>query len=140
MRAQTADIDLTESIAEMVKGSPHRLQIRVLLLQDELLGEGAKVDLLRLSERVEKPVIMMHDEGAPSRDEETSRGIEEATMKLGGRVINASVVGTTPKVAERVIKAVTREGPPPEALRVARIIASSLGEASCISFKSDSKG
>jgi endonuclease V-like protein UPF0215 family len=140
MRAQTADLDLTDSIAKMITGSPHRQQIRVLLLQDELLGEGTKVDILRLSERVEKPVIMIHDEESPRRDEEKSPGIEEATIKRGGRVIRVSLVGVAPRVAERVIQVATREEPTPEALRVAWIMASSVGEMSCISFKSDSKG
>jgi endonuclease V-like protein UPF0215 family len=139
MRAQTDDIDLTDSITEMVKKSPHSQQIRVLLLHDELLGEGVQVDLLRVSERIKKPIIVMHTQEYPLRDEHPSQGIEEAKIRLGGRDVSASLLGVAPKVAERVMQAVTREGTMPEALRVARIIASAVEEASCISFKSDSK-
>jgi len=139
MRAQTDDIDLTDSITEMVKNSPHCQQIRVLLLHDELLGEGVQVDLLRLSERIKKPIIVMHTQEYSRRDEHPSQGIEEAKIRLGGKDISASLLGVAPKVAERVMQAVTREETMPEALRVARIIASAVEEASCISFKSDSK-
>lgn len=139
MRAQTDDIDLTDSITEMVKKSPHSQQIRVLLLHDELLGEGVQVDLLRVSERIKKPIIVMHTQEYPLRDEHPSQGIEEAKIRLGDKDVSASLLGVTPKVAERVMQAVTREGTMPEALRVARIIASAVEEASCISFKSDSK-
>jgi endonuclease V-like protein UPF0215 family len=83
MRAQTDDIDLTDSITEMVKNSPHCQQIRVLLLHDELLGEGVQVELLRLSEQIKKPIIVMHTQEYSCRDEHPSQGIEEAKIRLG---------------------------------------------------------
>jgi endonuclease V-like protein UPF0215 family len=123
----------------MVKNSHHNQQIRVLLLHDELLGERVQVDLLRLSERIKKPIIVMHTHDYTRRDEHPSQGIEETKIRLGGKDISASLLGVAPKVAERVIQAVTRKETMPETLRVARIIASAVEEASCISFKSDSK-
>jgi endonuclease V-like protein UPF0215 family len=106
--------DLEGAIAEMLKGSPHSGQVRVILLSRANLPTDVIVSVEKLSAEVGKPVILL--------------GEGELKLKIGAERLQCSVSGLSRWVAEDVLKTVTPEGSVPEALRVAALILSGLPE------------
>ena len=62
MRTSAKGPDITEEIATMIDKSSHKPQIRVILLDAALLHEGIKIDPIRLSNSLSKPVVTMNTE------------------------------------------------------------------------------
>jgi len=107
--------DLAQAIVEMLLGSPHAGQVRVMLLSRANLPTDAKVSIEELSAKVGRPVIML--------------GEGELTFKMGSERISYSVAGLSRWSAESVIRTTMKEGAIPEALRVAALTLSGLPEA-----------
>jgi endonuclease V-like protein UPF0215 family len=107
--------DLAEAIVEMLLGSLHEGQVRVILLSRENLPADAKVAVEELSAKAGRPVIIL--------------GEGELTFKAGSERIPYSVAGLSRWSAESGIRAATREGAIPEVLRVAALTLSGLPEA-----------
>lgn len=116
----------TLKVAEMIRGSSHHPQIRVILLHRELL-RGIRIDPYRLHLEVERPVIALSSGGWPERREEAySIGFE---MEIGGERLRVLSIGLRSREAASILKVATREGEKlPEALRVAGLIASALDQ------------
>jgi len=101
----------------MLVTSPHSGQARVILLSRGSLPEGAGVSIDELRAKTGKPVIMLGEcEGTAF------------TWRNDGETVVFSATGISHWTAEGVLKAVTREGTVPEALRVAGLILSALPE------------
>ncbi len=117
----------TLRIARMIRESNHHPQIRVILLHRELL-RGLRVDPYGLYLEVERPVIALSsDDSWPGRREGVySIGFE---MEIGGKRLRILSIGLRSREAASVLKVATREGEElPEALRIARLIASALDQ------------
>lgn len=112
--------DLTDGLVEMVKGSPHHPQIRVILLHDGLIPPGASIDPFRLATGCGKPAIYLSSEEGAA---EPCPGAE--SFPWGDRMW-ALAVGLKRRDAERVLRVSTGLGPMPEALRVAGLVTASL--------------
>lgn len=107
--------NLTEAVAGMLLGSPHVGQVRVVLLSRTNLPIDANISVEELSAKAGKPVIMLEEGGL--------------TLKVGSERIPCSVAGLSCWSAEAVIRAATREGAIPEALRTAALTLSGLLKA-----------
>ncbi len=114
LRAHSQDTDVTQAIADMIADSPHAGQIRVILLSRDRL-EGATVSTPELHAKTGKPVIMLGE----------TRGTT-FTWKKGDEGAVFSGEGLGRWSAEGVLKASTREGVTPEALRVAALTLSAI--------------
>ena len=115
LKAHSKEVDITDALAEMLVDSPHSGQVRVIIMSREnLLGE-VRVSPEELSTKTGKPVIMLGDTGETSYI--WSNDDEKAAF---------SAMGLSHGSAEGVLKASTREGVIPEALRVAALILSAL--------------
>ena len=115
LKTHSAGVDVTEVIAEMIKRSEHYGQVRVILLSRVSLPMEAKISLNNLSVSIGRPVIFLGDGEEPVY----------TWRNLGGQVV-FSAEGLSRWSAESVLKASTREGVTPEALRVATLIISAL--------------
>ncbi len=120
LKATSSSADLTDAIAEMLRGSPHSGQVRVILLNRDMLPGEASVSIEKLSDETGKPVIIL---GAAS-----SGGEKTYTLVRGDDAVEYSTTGLGRWTAEGVLKAATREGIVPEALRVAALTLSALPE------------
>ncbi|HIH88078.1 TPA: DUF99 family protein [Candidatus Bathyarchaeota archaeon] len=114
LRAHNQDTDATQAIADMIADSPHAGQIRVILLSRDRL-DGATVSTPELHAKTGKPVIMLGE----------NRGTT-FMWKNGGEDVAFSAEGLGRWSAEGVLKASTREGVTPEALRVAALTLSAI--------------
>lgn len=115
----------SEEVVEMVRGSPHHPQIRVILLDDELLHDR-ELDPYRLHLGAERPVIALSKQ---PRWPEPPEGLYALSfeMELGESKLRILSVGLRSKEAASVLRVATRPGETlPEALRVARLIAEAL--------------
>lgn len=108
---------VTEPIVEMLGGSPHSGQVRVILLSRANLPLEAGVSIEELSAKTGRPVILLGDAGGVT-----------FTWRRGGEKVIFSAAGLSRWSAEGVLKAATCEGVIPEALRVADLILSALPE------------
>jgi endonuclease V-like protein UPF0215 family len=136
-------LDATEKIADMVTGSPHFGQLRVVMLDGVTFAGFNVVDTERLSRRTELPVI------AVTRDMPDFQAIEKALKNLSHAEVrwraikNADEIvkvvtrredepiymqasGVSRDVALRIVKNTATRSNIPEALRVAHLIASGL--------------
>jgi len=115
LMTRSARIDITEAIAEMIKRSQHYGQVRVILLSRVSLPMEAKISSNNLSVSVGRPVIFLG-------------GVEEPiyTWRNRGEQVVFSAAGLSRWSAESILKASTREGVTPEALRVATLTLSAL--------------
>ena len=123
MRASAEGPDITGEVAAMIDESPHRPQIRVILLDKALLHNGAKIDPLAISDRLSKPVVALNWREPEAPGEEH---IQSLTYKLGDWETQVLSVGLKRDTAARVLKTSSPPGGPPEALRVAGIIVSAV--------------
>jgi len=126
MRTAALGKDLTERIVEMVTSSPHYPQIRIILLHEELIEGGARIDPYGLSTRTSRPVLFLStDEAGPAALEPPADvTAKRFGLRREGSSLSILSVGLRDRDAARVIEVSTREGAMPEALRVAGLIAS----------------
>jgi endonuclease V-like protein UPF0215 family len=115
LKTHSAGVDVTETIAEMVKHSHHYGQIRVILLDRVSLPMEAKISINNLSASVGRPVIVLGGGEEPNY-----------TWRNWGEQVVFSSAGLSRWSAEGILKASTRKGITPEALRVAALILSAL--------------
>jgi endonuclease V-like protein UPF0215 family len=135
--------DATSKIASMVLNSPHRKQLRVIMLNGVTLAGFNVVDIEKLSGKTKLPVI------AITRNRPNLQEIREALRHLPnsdkrwrviadtGEVIEASTRTRAEKVymqfsgvrrddAEKIVRLTSTRSSIPEPLRVAHLIASGI--------------
>lgn len=133
MRTSAEGPDITEEVAAMIDESPHRPQIRVILLDTAQLHDGVNIDPIRLSDSLSKPVVAINTTEPTAPGDEH---IQNFTYKQGDTETPVLSVGLRRQTAARVLKTASPAGGPPEALRVAEIIVSVvLDEKHNIIFK-----
>lgn len=136
--------DATEKIASMITGSSHQRQLRVIMLDGVTFGGFNVVDIKELSERTKLPVI------AVTRDRPDLEDIRVALKNLpepqkrwkallnAGQILELStrsrnervyveISGILEEDARKIVKLTSTRSSIPEALRVAHLIASGLG-------------
>ena len=136
-------MDATVKIAEMVRGSPHFAQLRVVMLDGVTFAGFNVVDIAELFRSTGLPVI------AITRDEPDFDDIRQALMHLpqgearweiianasglirfrgrrGAEPIFLQVAGVSVEDAEKIVRVSCTRSNVPEPLRVAHIIASGL--------------
>jgi len=128
MRTTAHELDVTDRLVEMITASPHHPQIRVLLLNDALIESGASIDPHRLSTGASRPVIVLSTErrrpAAPEAPEEAAAQRSVLKREAGPQAVLS--IGLRSRDAARVLEVSTRDGPIPEALRVAGLVASAV--------------
>jgi uncharacterized protein len=136
--------DATEKIASMIANSSHKRQLRVIMLDGVTFGGFNVVDIRELNERTKLPVI------AVTRDRPNLKDIRVALKNLpepqkrwkafldAGQILELSTRSRNEKVyveisgmleedARKIVKLTSTRSSIPEALRVAHLIASGLG-------------
>jgi len=115
LRAHSEEADITDAVAEMLVDSPHSGQIRVIIMSRENLPGEVRVSPEELRTKTGKTVILLGDAG------ETSY-----TWSNNDDKVTFSAAGLSRLSAEGVLRASTREGVTPEALKVAALTLSAL--------------
>jgi endonuclease V-like protein UPF0215 family len=115
LKTHSVGADITETIAEMIKRSHHYGQVRVIILSRVSLPMEAKISTNNLSVIVGRPVIVLGGEEEPIY-----------TWRNRGEQVVFSSTGLSRWSAEGILKASTRKGVTPEALRVATLTLSAL--------------
>jgi endonuclease V-like protein UPF0215 family len=123
MRTSANEPDVTGEVASMIDESPHRPQIRVILLDRATLHDGVKIDPIGLSDSLSKPVLALNWGKIEAPGEEHVQGFTDRRGDTGTPVLS---VGLNRDTAARVLKTASSAGGPPEALRVAEIIVSAV--------------
>jgi len=144
-RVQVDGMDATEKLTQMIAHSPHYPQLRVVMLNGVTLAGFNIVDIKELHEKVKLPII------AVTRDKPDFEDIKKALQNLpetgkrwkaiekagkmirvrtraGEEPIYVHVAGISEETAGRILKSTSTRSNIPEALRVAHIIASGLGQ------------
>lgn len=139
-------LDATKKIATMIKNSPHYEQIRVIMLDGMTFAGFNIVDIKKLYQKTKLPVITV------TREKPNFKDIKKALKNLpnyekrwqimknagetfkvqtrkGEEPIHIQVMGISQNDAERILKKTSTRSNIPEALRVAHIIASGLGQS-----------
>jgi endonuclease V-like protein UPF0215 family len=142
-RVRIDGLDATEKIASMVLGSPHRKQLRVIMLNGVTVAGFNVVDIKKLSAETKLPVIAITREEPDFDDihkalknltkcEERWRIIsgmrevhELSTGKRGERIY-MQVTGICVQDAEKIVRLTSTRSNIPEALRVAHLVASGM--------------
>jgi len=144
-RVQVDGMEATEKLANMIANSSHYPQLRVVMLNGVTLAGFNIVDIKELHKKVGLPVIAVTREKPNFEDikkalknlSETDkrwRAIEKAGKMLrvhtreGEEPIYAHIAGVSEETAKRVLIGTSTRSNIPEALRVAHIIASGLGQ------------
>ncbi len=117
LRGHSDGDDLTRAVADMLAGSPHSGQVRVILLSRDTLPSEAIVSTEELYAQTGRPVILLGDASG-----------HQYTWKNGLDRTIFSARGVGRWTAEAVLRASTREGATPEALRVASLTLTALAE------------
>ena len=126
MRTTAQGPEITKDIIEMIKGSPHHAQIRVVLLDGDLMCQGAAVDPVHLSRGTSRPVIAIGFEEAGHPPEEVS--VHQLDIRRGDTSLPTLLVGLKERVATRILETSSRDNMEPEALRVAGLAVSALSK------------
>lgn len=144
-QAEIDGMDVTEKIASMITESPHYDQLRVIMLNGVTMAGFNVVDIEELYSKVKLPVI------AVTRDKPDFNNIKKAlqnlpqsekrwkTIEKAGKIIKvrtrsgeepiyAHVAGISEEDAKRILKSTSTRSNIPEALRVAHLVASGLGQ------------
>jgi len=139
-------LDATEKIATMIKNSPHYEQIRVIMLDGMTFAGFNIVDINELYQKTGLPVITV------TREKPNFTDIKKALKNLpnykkrwqimknagetfkvktrkGEEPVHVQVMGISQSDAEKILKKTSTRSNIPEALRVAHIIASGLGQS-----------
>jgi len=117
------EADLTRAIVEMVNGSPHRKQMRVIMFHSDLIPVGKRVDPARILSGTSKPVIIL---GAKGPGTVTDPNMGRIMWGRGANAVDAAYIGLRERDAEAVLRVSAGGGPMPEALRVAGLIIRAL--------------
>jgi len=130
--------DLTSRIARMVTSSPHFPQLRVIALDELITKSGSCMDIEALSRKTKLPVVAVLRRRAlterlrkasarfPRRTFKRFAKLPSTNWKAGGKTFSVYSAGLGKiDLKELLGVCASREGPP-EAVRVARITASSL--------------
>lgn len=135
--------DATRKIAAMILESPHRKQLRVIMLNGVTFAGFNVVDIRQLSQRTMLPVIAL------ARDKPDFERIREALDHLslpekrwkavigtgelhelrtsrGKRLVFMQICGVSPEDAQKIVQATSTRSDIPEPLRVAHLIASGI--------------
>ena len=124
---QGGEADPTRRVVEMIRGSSHHPQIRVITLHQELLGD-LRLNPYRLCREAERPVIALSIDASWPQPPEGIYSID-FEMTLGCRRLRVLSIGLRSREAASILRVATREGEEmPEALRVAGLIASALDQ------------
>lgn len=144
-KVQVDGMDATEKLAEMINSSPHSKQLRVIMLNGVTLAGFNVVDIEELCMKVKLPVIAITRE-KPNFDDiknalQNLRESEQRWKSIlkAGKIIQvrtrggqepiyAHATGMSEETAKRILKNTSSRSNIPEALRVAHIIASGLGQ------------
>lgn len=127
MRTTASGPEITGDVVEMIRASPHHPQIRVILLDGDLMCERASIDPCGLSSGTSKPVIALGLEADTLIEDEA---VQQFTLKRGETSLLALSVGLRDRVALRVLEMASRGDEMPEALRVAGLVVSALSRES----------
>lgn len=136
-------MDATEKIAEMITGSPHYGQLRVIMLDGVTYAGFNVVDTIKLFKMIKLPVIAitqkMPDFGdirkalanLPFAEErwkiiENADRIVKVLTRSGENPIFMQATGIEVEIARKIVKGTATRSNFPEALRVAHLIASGL--------------
>jgi hypothetical protein len=142
-RAEVDGFDATDKIATMVNSSPHRKQLRVIMLDGVTFAGFNVVDIKRLASETQLPVI------AVTRDEPNFEDIYKALKNLprseerwkavqnAGKIVRVytrnkkervfiETAGINAEDAEKIVKLTSTRSSVPEPLRVAHLIASGI--------------
>jgi len=136
-------MDATETIADMIKSSPHYDQIRVVVLDGITFAGFNVVDIKELFKRVGLPTIAIVREKPDLKEiREALRNLPEyekrwAIIKNTGKLIKMQkrkakeavymqIAGISEEDAKKIVRNTSTRSNVPEALRVAHIIASGL--------------
>jgi endonuclease V-like protein UPF0215 family len=122
MSAESADVDLTRTIIDMVNSSPHRKQVRVIMLHSGLMPDGSRVDAARIFSETSKPVIVLD----MSLGAMTDPSMGHLTWGRGVNAVDVAYIGLRERDVEAILRVSTGGGPTPEALRVAELIIRAL--------------
>ena len=126
MRTRAEGPDVTREAVEMIVGSPHHPQIRVVMLHGDLIERGAKIDPSGLSSGTSRPVIALNFDDTPLRFEEDP--FHRFSLKRGETSVSVISVGLRSRVTLRVLEKAAYGGAMPEALRVAGLVVSAFSE------------
>jgi endonuclease V-like protein UPF0215 family len=108
------NINVTEEIIKVLKSSPHFKQLRIIMLnKDVLIGE--KIDLQKIYEETRLPVIVFY------RGKILKKGF--SAIKINKRKIYFKAVGLNQDLIKEVLKNFSLKKGFPEPLRVAFLIA-----------------
>lgn len=124
LSATSKGTDLTHTIVEMVNGSPHRKQVRVIMLKASLVPEVARVDPTRIFSETSKPVIILGAKGIGGAPPDPNTGY--FAWGKGADAVEVSYTGVRERDARAVLTTSTHVGSTPEALRVAGLILGAL--------------
>ena len=144
MRTQTPveGIDATPSLVEMVRSSSHYDQIRVIILDNIILGGRKVLDIHELHEKTRKPVIVLMVRKPPLeellkmyRESPEGDGVSRVFEAIGEEIVLRSegkiqgimwTAGLSNRIAERIVRKTSRKNAMPEAMRVSKLISSTL--------------
>ena len=134
-------LDATEKLASMINGSPHRRQLRLLMLNGVTFGGFNVVDLKKLNQETRLPIITL-TQNKPDLDdiasalknlpeyEERLRLVLEAgpihEVANHGTKVYVELAGISLDDAKKIIKLTSTRSCLPEPLRVAHLIASNI--------------
>ncbi|MCW4000410.1 MAG: DUF99 family protein [Candidatus Bathyarchaeota archaeon] len=134
-------LDATEKIAEMIKASPHRRQLRLVMLSGVTFAGFNVVDIQKLHADVGLPVVAV-TQNKPDLDdihralshlpnsEERWRIIQAAgevhAVRNRGAKLYVGLAGLTLTDAQVLLELTSKRGGYPEPLRVAHLIASGI--------------
>lgn len=121
LKAKAHEPDITSTMIEMIKSSPHYPQIRVLILHEALIDEEVRIDPSQLYNEVKRPLVLLSDGGF--MDEHRAQALE---VELGGKTVKVIPLGLRGREAEKILTITTRDGGLPEPIRVADLISSAL--------------
>jgi uncharacterized protein len=134
-------LDATEKLASMINGSPHRRQLRLVMLNGVTFGGFNVVDLKKLNLETRLPIIAL-TQNKPDLDDITSalKNLPEYEERLRlvleagpihevanhGTIVYVELAGISLIDAEKIIKLTSTRSCLPEPLRVAHLIASNI--------------
>jgi endonuclease V-like protein UPF0215 family len=122
LRAESESRDITGDVVEMIVSSPHHSQVRVILLDEELL-DGATADLSILSKAASRPVIAFNPTGMVAPRE---GAVERFEMDLNKGSVPVLSLGIDRVMTERILRKVSKRRSMPEALKIAYLLVSAV--------------
>jgi len=134
------EIDATQSVADMICSSPHYDQIRVIMLDNLVLGNTCVVDTLTLHEKTDRPVILVSRKKTVADstgvtnvlvEDALSRafgdlGAETEIVLSGGDRLFVWASGLSEKIARTIVIKSCLEAAIPEGLRICDLIATAF--------------